>query len=227
MQDLTIAPKDGFPNDQLKQAYSAGWYTTTATLPSEAGPCTIRYPDGSTADVPVQSAIESFRAIDLGDPGPGGVALEVTGAKGGTATIRTSRGEAEVPVWFFTIKGMSQPVARVSVAPEAIKPLPTPPTLGPVDPSAHFVIAQDLTAVSGSAIDYRLGVGACDKEITPLVWESADIIMIGGSIQPPPPDMSCTAQLVLHPVKVTTKDPVGSRMILDAVTGNPVLLTNR
>jgi hypothetical protein len=73
-------------------------------------------------------------------------------------------------------------------------------------------------------IEFRLGVGACDKDMTGLVWESDQVVVIGGSVTPPGPEMACTAQLLLHPVQVNTAKPVGNRVILDAVTGQPVLL---
>jgi hypothetical protein len=110
-------------------------------------------------------------------------------------------------------------VERVSVAPEAIKPIPSPPA-EPLDPSAHMLGVQDLTVIDERTIEYRLGVGACDKGINPLTWESPDIIVLGGNVGIPP-EGSCTAQLVLHPVKVTLSAALGDRVILD-VHGNPV-----
>lgn len=220
MGSLTEAPEEGFPDGDLKLAFIEGRYTLSATLPTEAGKGTIRYPDGKTAEVPLVSAEAAYLAIDKGDAAQGQPALEVTSAEAGTAKILTTRGQAEVPVWRFTIKGVNHPVVRVAVAPEAIKQLPAPPA-EPADPSEHLVGTQDLTSAEGDKIDYRLGVGACDKGIVPLVWESDDVIVIGGKItEPPGPDMACTAQLLLHPVSVTLKAPVGSRVILD-IYGSP------
>lgn len=223
VQDLTIVPPDGFPSSELKTAFLAGWYTTSLTLPTETSKGVIRYPDGSTTEVPLVSAAGAFQAVDLVDSCDGCEPLVVTDAKLTTAQVRTSRGVAEVPAWAFTAEKVSQPVMRVAVSPEAVKSLPTasPPQW---DATTPFVSAQDLTAVHESTIEYRLGVGACDKEMKGLVWESADIVVIGGSVAPPAPDQACTAQLVLHPVQVSLSGPVDDRVILDAVTGQPVLL---
>jgi hypothetical protein len=220
--DLTQAPQEGFPSDEQKIAFAEGRYILSTTLSTDAGTGTIRFADGKRLEVPLLSAEAAYRAIDKADAADGRAALEVTSAQAGITPVQTSRGLAEVPSWRFTIKGIDHPVVRVSVSPEAIKPLPAP-ALDPPDPSAHLVSAQDLTAVSDKMIDYRLGVGACDKEITPLVWESADIIVIGGRIGVPP-EGPCTLQLLLHPVKVTLAAPAGGRVILD-ISGNPVTLT--
>ncbi|GIH02733.1 hypothetical protein Rhe02_08000 [Rhizocola hellebori] len=219
MGDLTQAPQEGFPSDELKIAFAEGRYTLSTTLASEASKGTIRFADGKRLEVPVLSADAAYRAIDKADAGDGRAALEVTSAQAGITPIQTSRGMAEVPAWRFTIKGIDHPVVRVAVSPEAIKPLPVPPE-EPLDPGTHLVSAQDLTAVSANKIDYRLGVGACDKDITPLAWESADIVVIGGRIGMPP-EGACTAQLILHPVSVTLSKPVGDRVILD-ISGSPL-----
>ncbi len=220
MGPLTEAPAEGFPDGDLKLAFAEGHYTLSATLPTDAAKGTIRYADGKTAEVPVVSAETAYRALDKGDAPQGKPSLEVTSAQAGTAGIQTSRGRAEVPSWRFTVKGLEHPVVQVAVAPEAIKPLPAPPA-EPVEPGAHLVSAQDLTAVQGNKIDFRLGVGACDKDIVPLVWESDDIVVIGGMVrQPPAEGVACTMQLVLQPVSVTLKAPAGDRVILD-IMGSP------
>lgn len=225
MQDPTIAPDDGFPSGETKVAFQAGWFTTSAQLSAQAGTGTIVYPDGTKQEVPTVSAADAYKAIDKGDAAcPGCVTLKVTKAEAGTAQVRTSRGVAQVPVWKFTIEGIKNPVARVAVSPDVIKPLPSSPSVPEWDRDAALVSAQDLVAVKDSLIEFRLGVGACDKDITGLVWESDQVVVIGGSITPPGPEMACTAQLVLHPVQVSTAKPVGGRVILDAITGQPVLL---
>jgi hypothetical protein len=219
MGDLTQAPQEGFPSDELKMAFLEGRYTLSTTLAAETSKGTIRFADGKRLEVPLLSAEAAYRAIDKADAGAGQAALEVTSAQAGITPVQTSRGPAEAPAWRFTIKGIDHPVVRVAVSPEAIKPLPAPPS-EPLDPNAHLVSAQDLTAVADNKIDYRLGIGACDKEIIPLAWESADIVVIGGRIGAPS-DGVCTAQLVLQPVTVTLTKPIGDRVILD-ISGGPL-----
>jgi len=224
LQDLTIPPKDGFPDDKSKVAFSSGWFASRVPLEEKPGKGTLEYPDGSKTEINLLSAAAAFKAMDRGDAAcPPCVTLEVTGAQLGKAPLRTSRGVATVPVWQFTIAGLPAPVSRVAVPPELITPLPTL-SVPPVTSGEPFAGAQDLTAVNGSEIEFRLGVGACDRDIKGLVWEDSEVVVIGGSYTPPPPDQACTMQLLLHPVKVTTDSPVGSRLIIDAISGAPVTL---
>lgn len=223
VQDLTIDPGDGFPNGEMKQAYAAGWYETAVKLSGKAGTGTIHFPDG-TLEVPLISAAAAYQAIDKGDATcTGCVSLEVTGATSGTVELRTSRGSAQVPAWLFSVKGLAEPIAHVAVAPEAVKPLPTP-SIPEWDRLVPLVSAENVLAVKDSMIEYNLGVGACDEAIIGLVWESDRFVVIGGSVQPPGPAEVCTSQLVMHPVQVPLGKPVADRVILDAITGRPVLL---
>ncbi|BCJ70857.1 hypothetical protein CS0771_04010 [Catellatospora sp. IY07-71] len=245
---LTIEPERGYPDDTTKIAASAGWYRLSTTLPKQAGNGTIAFPDGSDLPVPVVSADAAYRALAHGgqpqcDPapapssttgtdgsvsapaGPCGV-LTVTGVKLGTAQLRTSRGLATVPAWIFTVKELPDPMVRVAVAPEAVRPLPELP-VSPVPQEQDFLLVatQTLDRVEERTVAYRVGVGACDKDIAPLVWESADVVVIGGSASPPDGDRACVAMLKFAPVEVTLTGPLADRVILDAVTGQPVTKT--
>lgn len=244
---LTIEPERGYPDDATKIAASAGWYRLHTTLPKRAGNGSVAFPDGSSLSVPVVGADAAYRALAHGgqpqcDPsavpepapdstagdgsvsapaGPCGV-LTVTAAKLGTAQLRTSRGLATVPAWIFTVKEMPDPMVRVAVAPEAVRPLPELPVSPvPQDQDFQLVATQTLDRAEERSVAYRVGVGACDKDVAPLVWESADVIVIGGSVRPPDGDRACVAMLVLAPVTVTLTSPLADRVILDAVTGQP------
>jgi hypothetical protein len=248
LQDPTVLPADpGFTEDR-KHAFLAGWYRDGVPLPAtKPADGTVRFPDG-TLTVPLLSAAEAYRQLDQGDPPPCAAArpaapvpsqsaasgsvssapnsacipLTVTGVKLGSVTVRTSRGDAAVPAWLFTIEELAAPIARLAVAPAAITPVPAASLSAPQLPEG-FVTAQDLTGVDGAKLSYRLGVGACDKEIEPLVHESDDVIVVGGAVRRS--DEPCTMQLLLHPVTVTLDRPVGARPVLDAGSGQPLLLT--
>jgi hypothetical protein len=249
LQDATVLPTDPRFTEETKQAFLAGWYREQVTLsPAKPSDGMIRFPGGSLT-VPLVSAAEAYRQLDQGDPppcpgrpiqspslpaGPDGsvssglatacIPLTVTAAKLGTVAVRTSRGEAQVPAWLFTIDGLAAPVARLAVAPSSVGPVPTAP--GPVRPlAAELAAAQDLTAVDGAKLTYRLGVGACDTDITPLLQQRDDVVVVGGGVTRS--SGICTAQLVLHPVTVTLDAPLGARPVLDAATGQPLLLTPR
>jgi hypothetical protein len=245
-----VLPVEPRFTEETKQAYGAGWYRSATPLPNQTpARGTVRFPDGSTLSVPLVSAATAYGALDQGDAPPcqqpaavtapdvtspdGSVAhsvpntcltLLVTGASLGTVKLRTSRGEATVPAWLFTVRDLGTVVARVAVAPPAVG---ARPTLKLPDPTytPGLVTSQDLQAVDGAKLTYRLGVGACDKNITPLVAEYDDIVVVGGAVTPPAG--GCTDQLLLHPVTVTLKAPLGSRPVLDALTGQVLTLTVR
>ena len=148
-------------------------------------------------------------------------ALTVTKATLGTATVWTSRGEAVVPAWLFTVKELKAQVARVAVAPSAVTELPSvPEPEHELGPQHGLVSSQDLSVVEGTKLGFRLGVGACDHDITPLVREFDDVVVVGGSVRRS--DGPCTMQLILHPVEVTLHHPVGTRPVLDVLSGQPL-----
>jgi hypothetical protein len=248
LDDLTVlAPDPGF-DDDTKQAFLNGWFRSQIDLSERVPPSgTIRYARGDQR-VPLTSAADAYAAIDRGDPPPcprpgrptaspapagadGAVGhrvlgpcipLTVTRAELGTTTVRTSRGPAQVPAWLFTIAELPQPIARVAVAPSAVA---TPPTVGPAAPTdtTGLVSAQDLVGVDGARLTYRLGVGACDKDITPLVYETDDVVVVGGSVTTS--DGMCVMLLKLEPVTVTLRAPLGARPVLDALSGQGLTLT--
>jgi hypothetical protein len=242
LDGLTTPPPAGAPDD-LAQAWKSGWFRLAGTLPAgTASSGKVTFADGSSLDLPLTTAEDAYKALDQGDPpcpdggtpqpdqtGPGGTVghtatgqctgLTVTGATLGETRLRTSRGEATVPAWLFTVEGQPNPVARVAVAQSAIV---TPPSPKPVDGSIDggLVSAQDVTAVDGRKIGYRLGVGACDTGIRPLVYQSDDVVVLGGAVKRS--TGMCTEQLLLKPVEVTLDAPIGARVILDVSAGTPL-----
>jgi hypothetical protein len=247
LQGPTVLPADPKFTDETKQAFLAGWYVRQVKLPdTKPANADIRFPDGALS-VPLIAATAAYRQLDQGDPppcsarpaapavtstGPDGsvssgpasacVPLTVTAAKLGTVAVRTSRGEAQVPAWLFTVRELAAPVARLAVAQPAIGPVPTASVPAP-STTGELVTAQDLTAVDGAKLTYRLGIGACDNDLTPLVQESDDVVVVSGGVTRS--SGVCTEQLVVKPVTVTLDAPLGARPVLDANTGQPLLLT--
>lgn len=246
LQDATVLPADPGFDDNTKQAFLAGWYRTEVRLPNDRpADGVIRFQDG-TLDVPLISAAEAYSQIALADPpacprerptqptpaspdNPDspvsspvmacGV-LTVTDATLGTVTVRTSRGDAEVPAWLFTIAELTGPIARLAVDASAVTPVPEFPV--PDGDSSWLVPAHDLTVVDDRKVTYRLGVGACDSDIRPLVFENNDAVVVAGTARSS--EEPCTMQLVLEPVTVVLAAPLGARPVLDAVTGQPLQL---
>ncbi|MCM0676813.1 hypothetical protein NCC78_19285 [Micromonospora phytophila] len=166
------------------------------------------------------------------EPGPDGpvsstaqsacIPLTVTAAKLGSVPVRTSRGEAQVPAWLFTVEEISAPVARVAVAPGSVTAVPE---VAPPSPSLDDDVAgaQDIRSVDGATLTWQVGVGSCDTGITPLVWERDDVVVLGGGVTRS--TGVCNAMLKLEPVTATLKAPLGDRTVLDVVTGAPLTLT--
>jgi hypothetical protein len=222
MQELVVVPPEvAFP-DQTKVAFEEGWYRLAATLPGlSARSGDIRFPDGSTLSVPLLTAAEAYQNLDRGDPTCASCpVLTVTGARLATVPLMTSRGRAEVPAWLFTITGLAAPIARVAVVPSAVGSVPDPPRAP--DNLPGLVRTEALTGIDGAVVDYKLGVGACDSDITPLSYETDDVVVIGGSVHRS--EGMCVLSLKLAPVRVTLAAPVGNRTVLDGLSGRPLVL---
>ncbi|MET7965369.1 hypothetical protein [Micromonospora sp. NPDC005305] len=254
LDEATVLAGDPGFDDETKQAFLNGWYRDQIAFPTaRPADGTIRFPDG-TLRVPLVSAAEAYAQLDQGDPppcegrpsspgpgrpkggptiepGPDGwvatqapspcVPLTVTGVTLGSASVRTSRGAATVPAWLFTVEGLRVPVARVAVAPSAVGTAPE--GIAPSRPADDGVVAAtDLRAVDGNRIDYRVGTGACDGPPTPLVLERDDVVVLGAGVVRS--TGACTMQLVMKPLTVTLKAPLGNRAVLDVASGTPLVV---
>ncbi|KOX07471.1 hypothetical protein ADK66_19265 [Micromonospora sp. NRRL B-16802] len=177
-------------------------------LPSPGGPTVEPGPDGwSTSSSPTAC-----------------LSLTVTGVTLGAVPVRTSRGEAQIPAWLFAVEELATPVARLAVAPTAVAPVPEP--TAPAVPLADgLVAAQDLVAVDGVRLTVRLGVGACDTGITPLVRERPDVVVVGGAVTRAAGE--CIDMLKVEPVTVTLAAPLGARPVLDVFSGAPLSIAPR
>ncbi|MBM0274710.1 hypothetical protein [Micromonospora tarensis] len=177
-------------------------------LPSPGGPTVEPGPDGWTTSGTRTACLP----------------LTVTAVTFGAVPVRTSRGEAQVPAWLFTVEELATPVVRLAVAPTAVRPVPEP--TGPAQPLPDdLVAAQDLAAVDGARLTVRLGVGACDTGSTPLVFERPDVVVVGGRVTRATGE--CPAVLKLAPVTVTLRTPLGARPVLDVFTGAPLSIAPR
>jgi hypothetical protein len=127
-------------------------------------------------------------------------------------------------VWLFTVRELRGQVAQVAVARSAVV---TPPEIdaAAAPPAPEVRAAQDLVKVDGTRLAYRLGVGACDQNIKPLVYETEDVVVVGGSATRS--DGVCTEQLLLHEVTVTLDEPVGTRPVIDATSARVLTLPAR
>ncbi|MFD6683288.1 MULTISPECIES: hypothetical protein [Micromonospora] len=244
----------GFSPD-TEAAFRAGWYRAEVGIPPTRVGGEIRFPDGRLTLPLVSAAEAyrqldtgdpqpcPGRPKQPGRPTPGGPTVEpgpdgwvtsstqtaclpltVTAVTFDTVPVRTSRGVAQVPAWLFTIEELTARVARLAVAPTAVTKVPEPTV--PASPLPDgLVAAQDLAAVDDTRLTVRLGVGACDTGITPLVWERPDAVVVGGRVTRATGE--CIALLKLEPVTVTLATPLGTRPVLDVSTGAPLSIASR
>jgi hypothetical protein len=230
LQPLTdegrVAYVAGVAAEQAKQALVNGWYKLAGTLPDAPAHGTITFADGSTLDVALAGAQQAYQAIDHGDAPStctgAGCNLTVTKATLGTMTMATSRGQAAVPAWVFTVAELTSPVSRVAVAPVSVHELPTAPA-GDPDP-AHWLTG--VGGVAGSSAGKTLTLsytgGSCDTSATGQVYETDQAVVVGVLVTVPTGVCDLVAQLRTVPVALAK--PLGARVLLDGLTGAPIVL---
>jgi hypothetical protein len=222
LQDLTVIAADPGFDSASKQAFLTGAYQMAAPLLLPPPPGVIRFPDGSSMRLTLQTEEDAFAALNTGHcPDSDCRPLKVTDVTLTPIKFLTSRGLASVPAWSFTVEGLNSPIYRIAVPPAAISKVPAPAADWPNVPDLRG--AQDLIRIEGETITFRLGVGACDKKIRPYVYETHDVIAVGGTAHASAG--VCESILKLQPETVTLKRPVGTRAILDAVGGQPLLVS--
>ncbi len=142
LQEPTVLVGEPAFTEETKLAFHAGWYRQQVPLPpGRPADGAVRFPDGEL-HVPLVSAAEAYRQIDQGDPPPcpgrpkdpgtpppanppDGPDAPVSGVELGAAPVHTSRGEARVPAWLFTVEEIDAVVARLAVAPDAVGACPS------------------------------------------------------------------------------------------------------
>ncbi|MBD3783510.1 MAG: hypothetical protein IE926_11240 [Micrococcales bacterium] len=226
LEPLTVEPlwiEDG----TLKASFYGGWIRT-ATFPDEAGSGVVRFPDGSALEVPLvgaRTAVGQLPARSGDCPTDSGSSecrwVTLTAARLGTTRLGTSRGEASVPAWLFTVEGLSRPLVRVAVAPAAVTSLPELPAPG-AGREAGIVSALYLGPVGGTTLGVDVGTGSCDTDPRGLVAEYPDLVVVGGAVTTPAPGTACDSMLVVHRVEVHLHQPLGTRPVIDAVSGQPL-----
>src|SRR6478609_11083300 len=142
-------PSDAFHSGADKHAYLTHRFDLRVPLPvSVSGLSEVRFADGSTLALPQRSAKDVFdslpaAAVDCAEACP---PLAVTAVRPGTRQVATSRGEATVPVWEFTVEGYAEPFRYPAVLPQAGQSLPRP------EPTADGPWTADGTSASLSAV---------------------------------------------------------------------------
>jgi hypothetical protein len=221
----------------LKAAIGNGWYRLTGTLPTDT-PATsqVKFADGTAMSVPVVSATDAFAALHnpaappVSSCGEPNCALTVTGARLSTTTIRTSRGQATVPAWMFTVSEVTVPAVRVAVAPNAITALPDPDRIWSQAPGftrLEAVVQQGNPSPPAQArrLTLHFTGGVCAETHTGYVYETPELVVLGVIIRNEPGgDGGCPSAGKYATVGVELSEPLGNRVLLDVATGQPQTL---
>jgi hypothetical protein len=228
LQELVVEPSWS-SNGDLKASFGNGWIRSASPLSDTTGRGDIRFADGTSLRVPLEGAQTAYSrfpkrygACPMAGQPPTCQWLTITAARMSTMQMGTSRGQALVPAWRYTVAGLRQPLVRVAVAPSAI----TSPPRAVLPEQARLdgvVSALRLISSTGDGLAFDIGIGACDKDPRGLVSEFPDLIVIGGSVTGPEAGSACNAMMLSHRVDVRTKRPVGTRPIVDALSGQPLL----
>lgn len=225
----------GFDTVEQKAAWGSGHITLAPAVDrAVAGSGTLRLPDGATRPVDlvgVRPALD--RALDgaLGsprscDPAPAAQCrIVVSKAVLAEAKVRTTQGEATVPVWRLTVDGLSHTISVIAVADGVfVRPQYEGPLPGLPQPPVGFHAADSLKRVEGAAVDVGIGAGACDVDLAAHVVELDDMVVVGGTSRQPPQDTGCILIYISRPATLHLAEPLGSRPVIDVVTGRPRVL---
>jgi hypothetical protein len=119
--DLTTAPLRGFSSDEATEAFGNGNLVYTGPPPSGAPTGVISWANGASTKVPVLNEAQVFGALKNNTegrcPSCRTTPLAVTGAQPTTMVFATSRGDASVPAWAFTVTGANGPVFQAAIPP--------------------------------------------------------------------------------------------------------------
>ncbi|NGO75529.1 hypothetical protein G6045_07530 [Streptomyces sp. YC504] len=224
LEELAWLPQDAWHSGEDKMAYEEGRFTLQSELPDETSSGQISWEsgDGKPLEVEVQSAQAVFERFGHTEQSGKEPRLTITGAKLDQQQVRTSRGPAYIPVWYFTIKGYDQPLIRAAVAPDVIAKAPIAPAPHQSD---DLMPLQGLASMArdGRSLTVVAGHGACDDGPAVRALETGDNVVLTASVRGRD-DGPCTSQLLTTEVTVKLKQPLGERVLLDALSGAPINL---
>ncbi|MFK4066813.1 hypothetical protein [Streptomyces sp. NPDC029674] len=219
MAAVVQLPENGLHSAADKRAYEAGTFDLRAKLPSAPRENErVTWQNGGSLTLPLVTARATYQAFDHdSSPGP---RLTVTGAKLGTMTVHTSRGQATVPAWLFTLGGYDTPLRLAAVSPS---PLPISPvkSVGQV-PTDVLTPLGGLVEVAGGGrtVAVVATYGSCNRPAVDAYETNESVVLSASTVQAK--DGDCTTELRAKDMNVQLDRPLGSRILLDAYTGRPV-----
>lgn len=150
--------------------------------------------------------------------------LAVTGAVFGLASQFVDGERALVPSWLFQVEGQAgakpHTVVQTAVAPEHLAPPTTKPTPEQPDAAARRIESYRVDG-AGTKLSVTFWGGVCST-YTATAEESAGKVTVRVTEKPIDPDKACIAIAVEVTKTVTLEQPLGSRTVVDAASGEPV-----
>jgi hypothetical protein len=223
---------EGFDTDVQKVAWSHGHVEFASGVDTDtSGSGSLRLRDGSTHPVDligVRPAVN--RALDGALDSPSdcdhvpadACRIVVSKVVLTEAAVETNQGRVTLPVWRLTIEGLSHSISVIAVVDGAVvRPSPPEPLPGLPDAPMGLQAAATLDRVEESSITVRIAHGACDRNIAAHVVEFDDLVVVGATADLPPADTVCPAILLMSPAELRLTRPLGSRVVIDVVTGTP------
>ncbi len=206
----------GFTDDLAKQAALAGRAVLALPRVSVPPTVTVGLPDGSSLTLDLQSPGAAAAEAITQPCGPTErCGLSLDHASLTSRTLLTNHGRVKLPVWKFTGGGLDGALYVVAVPPTALTSVASPDLGLPAD--THLAAAQNLGAVTDDSLAFVIGTGSCDRDVVARVVESDDLVVVGGTVTPP--TGACDAALRLSTVSVPLRAPLGSRPVVDVVSG--------
>ena len=214
-----------FPNGQAKLDYIDGVFRLEAPLPS--GPATS---DGYPV-VGARAALALLRAQSHPSASPtssGGTAgLAIIGARLGTGTFATDRGDRTLPAWLFSLANVEGAVAALAVSSKAqwFPPgTPAPATGGGFVNGAS--VAPDGRTLTAGFTGAPAGEGPCTSRYGLTLSESPTaVVVIVTEYSHSSPTTLCPAVGRSRTATAVLASPLGGRVVLDAVSGQPMPVT--
>jgi hypothetical protein len=191
----------------------------------------VQWADGVIRNVALVSARDALTEVKADGNGQCGDCrlLIVTGARLSTAEVTTSRGQATVPVWEFTLQATAVRVTRVAVSPAATAQVAPHEGVGwRIDSAAGTRTGRALTVTfAGSPGPGSEPCGAdYDAE---AVESSLAVVVIVHEHRYVSPDPSasniCASNGAMRTATVQLVAPLGDRAVLDPKEGVPVIVT--
>jgi hypothetical protein len=216
---LVLGPSK-FLDGQAKLDFMNGAFEGPALLP--AGPASA---DGYPV-ISAVAAIALLRSQSHGaPPSPSTTHLTITDARFGAATFLTDRGDRTLPAWLFTFARVDGTVAVLAISPQSEW---LPPGFVAGDFGASFAngatVAGDHRTLTAGFTGAPPGTGPCTASYALSLTESptAVVVTVTESSHNPSTQTVCTLVGHLRTATAVLAAPLGARVVLDAVSGQPI-----